>query len=303
MPSLVTWGLFRNERKGSGIVNSPDLERIVVALANGTAEAATALYKLQTALYNYNDKKPVPRHLDSFRSFKNDFLADLEIFISFLQNCHGYADDYVTLCESSSMDLETQESLLDAHLVAVKQTCSEAGALMTGYDKTYSKFNECRLKHLFQRRFSVPAPLSVSRTTRGTTMDDSIPDFVRAARAAVRPNETEALAASNEALQHIQESLRDLVAFWKDEAYALNSLVVALNSNSATVPRESQRRTMEKWRRYQTVMLGSISSIAASADATKVDPPQSSGKQREGMWGLVHYTSEWKWGGWFWHKS
>ncbi|EGN92552.1 hypothetical protein SERLA73DRAFT_190890 [Serpula lacrymans var. lacrymans S7.3] len=296
MPSLVTWSHLRNERKGSGVVNAPDLERIALALANGTTEAATALYKLQTALNNYNDKKPIPRQLDSFSSFKSDFLAGLEALISFLQNCHGYADDYVTLCESSSTNLATQKSLLTVHLATVKQTCSEAGALMTGYDETYSKFNECRLKYLFQRRFSVPTgPLYPSRTTRGTTMDDSIPDFVKAARAAVRPNEAEALAASNAALQHIQESLKDLVAFWKDESYVLHSLVVALNSNSATISRESQRVAMEKWRHYQTVILGAMSSIAASADVTKVDAPQSSLKPQKGIWGMVRYPAEWKW--------
>lgn len=95
-------------------------------------------------------------------------------------------------------------------------------------------------------------------------------DFLKMVSDALRPDGAEAARTSYIALDAIVDSLRDLLAFWREHCYYLDGLVmksIPLPSIESEV--ESLVRT---WTRYQTTLRSVSSSISKSSDALIITP-------------------------------
>jgi len=103
-----------------------------------------ALYDLQAAATNIvNEAKTSITLLDQLKIRRDDFRANWEEYIQFLQRCHGYADDFIALCKyvarwRSQSVVPSRELFVDA-----KRLPADAQILRNKHEKA---FTELRIK-------------------------------------------------------------------------------------------------------------------------------------------------------------
>jgi hypothetical protein len=101
---------------------------------------------------------------------------------------------------------------------------------------------------------------------RANSVDSTLHQFVQAAEASRRPDGSQALRASEIALDVIRTSLRDLSAVWEGQVDYISGIL--LKSQDALPERQELKDLMERWGSYRGDIQAAVSSISASSDAT-----------------------------------
>jgi len=97
----------------------PDLGRVVASLASAVQDAMATLYDLQAAVANaVAEGKGSENLLIQLKRSRDIFRAGWEEYILFLQQCRGYADDYIALCKFSSTHPQSQSVLPSTEMLA-----------------------------------------------------------------------------------------------------------------------------------------------------------------------------------------
>jgi len=106
----------------------------------------------------------------------------------------------------------------------------------------------------------------------------SLAQFIQNAEASVRADNAKALSTIQDALCTIETSIRDLGVFWKNQVDELKS---ADSAPDFRLSAERPADLVSRWRRYDAVIVGSISSILESLDAVVVKGSSRSGEMRD----------------------
>ncbi|KAJ6463325.1 hypothetical protein C8R45DRAFT_516624 [Mycena sanguinolenta] len=262
----------KEPRRPSGspsVVQAPDLERPVVSLADNTQQTMAALYGLHMALVN--EPKVKYNLLEQFKRGRDAFRVECNKLTSLLQHCHGHADDYVSFCQftTSRPPSECFAFLADVHADA-KKVLEEVESVKREHDKSYMALqrNGSKLKSAFTRSFP-PANRSRAAVPKGRNSTAGRPLNQLRETATLLPDGPQSLFTSYIHLKSMSASLTDIAAFWDDHLVHLASI-----SNKRT-PLVRPEPELQKWGRYQTVLLAAISSISESSDAAAVDPPKA----------------------------
>jgi hypothetical protein len=127
---------------------TPDPEGAAVSLADGVQKSMAAMYSLQTALINaraHAGASPAP--LKAFKEHRENFKAAWNSIIEFLQQCHSYTADYVSLCDYA-VRRPPAECLpfFKRVLVLAKSICDQAKIVQQGHEKVYKELLQHKKK-------------------------------------------------------------------------------------------------------------------------------------------------------------
>jgi hypothetical protein len=111
------------------------------------------LYRLQTALINTSAQRQSligGQFLEDFEKNREVFRADWEKIILFLQQCYGYADDYISLCESAVADPTSPQNwvFLQDVVTTAKKVLVEAKAVKDRHERIFMELRSYRPKLL-----------------------------------------------------------------------------------------------------------------------------------------------------------
>lgn len=258
------------------------MERAAEELSRGVEDAMIALFTLQTALINHFPGKYSTGLIDAFQSLRDTFRANWEKYIEFFQSCHGYAEDYILLCQYSETRNTAMIKTSAKNLLSMAKNISrELRTLKENHQKTLCDLMKLtkELPLEFQKQISLTGAyyghslehyshLIVIAAPPSTRI--SFPYFVQMAGASIRADGAQAMHALNGALNVIGNSLRHLGIFWTDQ---MDQLIVGRKPVlTFRLMTKDLSRHAETWRRYQCIPQEAISSISRSSDAIQVEP-------------------------------
>jgi hypothetical protein len=121
------------------------------------------LYRLQTALINTSAQRRslIGRQiLEDFEKNREIFRADWEKVILFMQQCYGYADDYISLCEFAVADSTSPQNwvFLQDVVTMAKKVLVEAKAVKDRHERIFTELRSYRPKLLSALRNDTSAP-------------------------------------------------------------------------------------------------------------------------------------------------
>src|SRR5262245_59078173 len=111
------------------------------------------LYRLQTALINtftQHQSLSDGHFLEDFKKNREIFRADLEKCILFLQDCYGYADDYIALCEFAVAEPTSPQTwvLLQDVVTGARKVLTEAKAVKGRHERMFMELQNHKPKLL-----------------------------------------------------------------------------------------------------------------------------------------------------------
>jgi len=232
-----------------GIVTPQGLERPLSSLAENVQKVMGAFYDVHKALLV--STKAQKTEMERFRQTKNVFRTECESLRQVLQGAYRHAVDFGTSCQRAPNDRFISAKRCQT---SGKGVLRELQAITKAYDRGLEEFRT--------QQSTLTGYLIIKKK------NGSRPSSVAGHDTAPHPEAP--VTALYAALEDVQSSLRDLLAFWDNHATFL-TLVVNRQSNFPA-PGEETKATVELWVRYQAALLQASSSISQSADAMSVDP-------------------------------
>ncbi|KDR78082.1 hypothetical protein GALMADRAFT_1300736 [Galerina marginata CBS 339.88] len=232
-----------------GIVNPLGLERPLCSLAENVQRVMGAFYDVHKALLV--STKVQKAEIERFRQTKGVFRTECESLRQVLQGAYRHAVDFATSCQRAPND----------RFISAKR-CQTSGKGVLRDLQAITKAYDRNLEEFRPQQSILTGYLMVKKR------NGSRPSSVASHDAVPHPETT--VIALFAALEDIESSLRDLLAFWDNHATFL-TLVVNRQSNFPS-PGDETKATVELWVRYQAAILQTSSSISQSADAMSVDP-------------------------------
>jgi hypothetical protein len=119
----------------------------------------TSLYDLQAAVTNKG--KASESFLIQLKKRREFFRKNWEDYILFLQQCRGYADDYIALCKYSSTHTSIVSLIPLKELLATsKKLSGEAQGMQRKHEKEFTELRQYQrgLASIFRRSSTVPMP-------------------------------------------------------------------------------------------------------------------------------------------------
>jgi hypothetical protein len=116
-----------------------------------------ALYDLQSAATNtVTEAKTSITLLDQLKIRRDDFRANWEEYIQFLQRCHGYADDYIALCRYASATCSPSQSEVPSRelLADAKQLLRDSQVLRNKHEEALTELRQHKTRLIFMFRRS-----------------------------------------------------------------------------------------------------------------------------------------------------
>ncbi|KAF9555961.1 hypothetical protein CPC08DRAFT_765553 [Agrocybe pediades] len=226
------------------------LEKPLTQLSDNMQKTMAAFYDVHKGLLV--SKRASSVAIDQFKHTKHIFRAELETLRQVLQNAYRHSIDFSASCQRAPndrymsakrcqgsgravlRDLQDINKAYDRNLEAFKTQ----RAILTGFLSEKSKGGDRR-------------PASYNPDASGTSPDSAVTVLFKA-------------------VEDVQTSLRNILAFWDNHA-AFLTLVVNRQTNFPS-PGQETKATVEMWTRYQTALLQCSGSIAQTADAMSVDP-------------------------------
>lgn len=145
------------------------MERPVTALAQHIQKAMTTLYNLQTALLNAVEQNGTSNPLlDEIQKIRINFKSEWENIIAFLQHCHGYTEDYLSLCEFATTRSDSEcWALLSDVVMGAKRISDEAESAKNLHERRYKelRIHRSQINNVFAGRFSKFAPETLRDVT------------------------------------------------------------------------------------------------------------------------------------------
>ncbi|TFK42195.1 hypothetical protein BDQ12DRAFT_355665 [Crucibulum laeve] len=281
--------LSRKQHAVDTLMAAPDKEE-VARLAAETQKSMAALYNLHTALLNAVGGTVTHPLIQTFGAGIREFSSQCERMMSFLQQCHGHADDYIALAQYIiSQPTADWMDFAQGTIARGRRLLDEAKELKQMHERGRKELLKAQSKIILmlQSKKNMPSRSSVaferpiiSPLRRGYTFPQPhIRSLLEVSHYALYPDGPEALKEGQNALDGISISLDQLYVSWKTYVSHIESISYHGISPQPTV--EEVQKTINGWTHYQRVLISAISSISESSNAVLVDPPISKGNEEK----------------------
>ncbi|KAF8153790.1 hypothetical protein B0H34DRAFT_799742 [Crassisporium funariophilum] len=216
------------------------MDRPVSSLAENVQKAMAAFYDVHRALMLALVHQGTSRNpvMVQFKQRKEAFRRECESLRQVLEHCYHHAADYASSCQRAPSD----------RYIAFKR-CNESAKSILREVQGISKGYTDSLETFASQRSSINGVLNSGRRN-------------------------DPVSSLYTTLADIQVCLADILAFWQD--HVTNLALVAHKQSNFPSTGDETKATVELWKRYQSSLMQSRSSISESADAMVVDPSMPS---------------------------
>ncbi|EGN92553.1 hypothetical protein SERLA73DRAFT_190893, partial [Serpula lacrymans var. lacrymans S7.3] len=237
----------------------------MVSLAQSVQETMTALYNSQMALNRaYRHHKATDDIVDQMKQSRNMFRSDWEKYIEFLQDSHGYAENYSFLCKFWATH-PVSECIAFARdvLASAKELSMEARRLKAEHQRAAKTLQRYKAKiphEVFGPATWTPESPDTGNTPPASPSSLSVQFFVLA-QTSLNPDGARSFYALDQGFAGIGAALSDLAVFWQDQVNVLNDILVKPGTTYITSEEEASQIRM-RWLDVQKSILNAILSIS-----------------------------------------